>query len=519
MGFRLRIRGGGQLVTPPLQNAAELSAALAANATAGAVTLVVSPTASDLAGFVFQDINPAAEIVIRSSSTSALVSMASVIIDNSTKLRFEYIDFGDPSSSTGYCVTAGAGGAVLQDIDFQHCNFSGAPYDVNGDYTVGAGPTTRSGFNAVFLRITIQHCAFAYLNNAVKPNSMRGECHVDYNTFDAIYDDNVSCLWDPLNEPPHYSTFNWNEITRPTGLETDNGGSGPHSDGIQLARVTSAGGPLLGVEVIGNEIFDGNSRGSLQMVIVRATTASYRYLKVAHNRHYVSSDTTLPGDGKAPALDDQDEAWCFNNAAFHTKPDFAGNVGTDAFVTNKSTSNYSLMRNNVGTHVDATGRVRKEDNVVLDKNSTAYLALVDGPTFEPTTLAECRTKYKFKAGGALAHLRDTVDYAAKTIDLSDEPGWIATESLTGQAASTAVESPWFKLMGGPAGRAISVTNCQYQIADDASGTGATSYTSSPGTIDAGKFIRTKVTTGASGVGVTATITIDGYVNSYTLTAA
>lgn len=528
---RFRFRLTGTVAAPPpaaITNATELTAALLANASAGGVTLVIASNATGLGGYTFKDINPAAEIIIRGASTSVLAPMPSVIIDNCTKLRFEYVNFGDDASSTGFCVSVPTSG-VLQDINFQHCNFSGAPYDVNGDYTTGPPPTARSGFDCVFRRVTVQHCAFSFLRNAVKPNLMRVECHVDYNTFDAIYDDNISCLWDPLNEPPHYSTFNWNEITRPTGLETDNTypnpetgipeGHGPHGDGIQLARVTSAGGPLIGVEIIGNEIFDGNSRGSLQMIIARATSASYRHLKSAHNRHYVSSDTTLPGDGKAPALDDQDEAYCFNNAAFHTRPDFAGNVGTDAFVTNKTTSNYSLMRNNVGTHVDTTGRVRKENNVVLAKNSTAYLALVDGPTFEPTTLAQCRAMYKFKAGGALAHLRDTVDYEAKTVVLADEPGWIAVESLTGQAASTAVEGPWLKLMGGPTGRAISVTNCQYQIADDSSGTGASEYTSSPGTIDAGKFIRTKVTTGASGVGVTATITIDGYVNSYTLTAA
>jgi len=502
----------GGLIT----NASELQAALTLNASAGGVTLDVSPLATDLDGFTFTNINPAAPIVLRSANTS-LVSMASVRFANSTNIHFEYFDFGD-NITTGFCVDTSPSGLVLTDIRFWRCSAYGATYDVNGDYSVGAAPTARSGFGCVFRRIWVMECSFQYLNNAVKPNSMRGRCRVDKNKFDAIYDDNAACYWDPLNDPPHYSTFNWNEITRPTGLETDNGGGGPHSDGIQFARIVSAGGPLIGVECIGNEVFDGNSRGSLQMNIVRATTASYLHMKCAHNRHYVNSDSTLPGDGKAPALDDQSEAWCFNNAGFHTKPDFAGNVGTDAFVTNK-TGNYSLMRNNVGTHVDTTGNVRKENNVVLAKSSAAYLALVDGPAFSPTTLEQCRTMYKYKAGGVLAHLRDTVDYVAKTVVLADEPGWIAVESLTGQAAATAIESPWLKLMGGPAGRPLSVTNCQYQIADDASGTNATTYTSASGTMDAGKFIRTKAMTGASGSSVTPTITIDGYVNSYTLTAA
>lgn len=500
-----------------IHNEVELAAALATYGAAGGVTLNISSTATGLDGYVFQNINPTSRIVLRGSSASVLVPMASMRIQNSTNLRFEYIDFSE-NVLTGYCVGTSPEGGKLTDLEFEYCNFGGATYDVNG-VVGGSAPTTRSGFDGVFVRVLVRNCSFSFLRNAVKPGMMHGECHIDCNMFDAIYDDNISCIWAPLDNPPHGSTFNWNRVTRPTGLEADNGGAGPHSDAIQLAlrKDIGAGPPLNDVEIIGNEAFDGDARGSLQNVIARASTSEYRNLKVAHNRHYIRG---LANDPKAPGLDDQSCGWAFNNASFHMNPGLAGNGGSDALLNNESAGVRSFFGSNVANNISTTGRVDTEGNVILSDTVSAYQALLDGTTFNPTTLNQARSMYKYKVDGAMAALRDAVDYDARTVQLELEPGWIALESYAGQVTGAVVETAWIKLIGGPAGRSISVTNCQYKIANDASGAGATAYTSSPGTIDAGQYLQIKTTAPAtSSTTVSPRIVIGGYVNQFNVTTA
>lgn len=91
---------------------------------------------------------------------------------------------------------------------------------------------------------------------------------------------------------------------------------------------------------------------------------------------------------------------------------------------------------------------------------------------------------------------------------------ISFTNLTNQLPNVLVESDW-KELDSDSVRPISITGGEYNIANDANGTGAVGWSSAPSTVADGKFIKLRMTTQNS-YETTKTLTLDlGSGNSYT----
>ncbi|MDZ4321731.1 MAG: hypothetical protein U1A07_23340, partial [Phenylobacterium sp.] len=129
-------------------------------------------------------------------------------------------------------------------------------------------------------------------------------------------------------------------------------------------------------------------------------------------------------------------------------------------------------------------------NIALPNTLSAYQAIFEGPTFNPATLEEARSMFRYKADGPLAHLRGAIDYATGDIDETAYPAFLGFTNRTDVPIGVAVLSGWARLHGGGAGQAIIPgPGVRYQISNSADGAGASLLSAEAGLVDEGQFVQ------------------------------
>lgn len=511
-----------------VRNDLELTAAMAAHAAAGGVTIALDPAGSYAAGRTFTQ-NPMARLRIISASATQAAPLPSIILSNCSKLTFENIDHSE-NIKTGACVTLALGKDATDIWWDKGCYFGGQPYDPKGDWSINA-PTARNGFNTNgrgLRGFKVRHCLFRYLRNAIKLDKWTGACEIRRNYIDVFYDDGISLGWD-WRDPAHGTKIWLNYITRCAGRESDqNGtgtpGNGPHTDGLQVYEYNdpASGDGLMDLEIIGNIVNDGDARGHLQMNLMRSTGTFVSRAKVAHNRRIANK-----GDDFAPMHENVHSNFVFNNAVLYSDPGNPANTSTRGEIKNSPGMPKSLFAAQMSGSIVVSGDVQSgfgmNVNVPLDNTLESHQAQFEGPFPIPLTATreEVISAFRLKTTATLGHLRDVIDYDTGEIVASLEPSWLGFSNFTEQEVDAVCTTSWRKLQGGGAGQSISVgAGAEYRLADDASGTNATEWGSTAGVLDEGRYVQARKAASSEGsTTVTATVTVEGWDNDFDISTA
>lgn len=124
--------------------------------------------------------------------------------------------------------------------------------------------------------------------------------------------------------------------------------------------------------------------------------------------------------------------------------------------------------------------------------------------------------------GAVA-VADVIDWTtsnyANVIKWADMPSGVEWNDLSAQPPNTSIELPLRKVLNRQTSQAVSVgTGTEWRSVDTDGTTEVQAWTSSAGTIEPDQYIQIRRTTGAGGVTVTASVTINGFEQTTELTS-
>lgn len=471
---------------------------------------------------------PAARLTIKGLVEDARSKLPTLTIGPGSKnLRFENIDFGDGSDSVNDCLRLSSSGATPQNIELDNCDFYGPSYDAYGNYQTVV-PHTRSGVSGAFNNLTVTNCFFFALSSAVKLSSQEGNLTVRGNLSDLLYIDFVSVGTTSLSN--RYVVKD-NFLTRIAGKGTDD--ANPHCDFVQFT-MTSGGISKSRFIVEGNVKYQGESRGAGQNLLASsAVTSRYDELRCTDNLWVMNDPTGVGmsvGEGHSPEISYTSASYVARNRVLRANP--GSGTGTNVSkVTTGADRLPSILCDSVGENFASVGGV-SANNIILPNTLSAYQAAFENNgsgvfTSLPANRYGSRgnvaalkawvvSTFRPKATGVLSHLRDVYDYATGAlVDPSAERTFLPLKSVYERPASTVYETAWLPVIGGASGQVIvPVAGTRWKKATDSSGTGATSYSSSPGTVNPWDYIKLDVTSGAAGSGPKAFgCTINGYVYS------
>lgn len=380
-------------------------------------------------------------------------------------------------------------------------------------------------------------CDFADLANAVK-FTPPGGVYFEGCTFSRIYMDTIALGLASHTDVGGPVTVRFNTCSQGFSAQGDPGD--PHADMMlqmfmddQGTTTSTDWGP---VTVEGNVVFDGNTRGHGQMILMADNPQNIYY-----------KDVRIVGNiglSKVSTVGMQSEGirngYIYRNTIARFTYDDANNADTsvNCSITPPSTGwnpvgEQTFFDSNIAESFSGMdGGVTTGNGVMLGSRgaSIAYATVFASPPTAaagsgtwPTTRADVVAAFSPTAGyvGKGAGGSDGyIDYTARTINTSMEPIFVKFTSLSNQVAGSAVSSEWRKILGGPATGTYTVTNGTAQFADDAAGTNATAATTS-GSYTRGKYMRLNLTNSASGsTATTATITFNGtWARSFASTTA
>ena len=509
-------------------------------------------------GRKFTDLKPAAELrIVGQSTTRPFVDMSGISLIRCENLTFHYIDFGFDDDRAMHSIIIDGGTSNSLKIQFNEMHGqtlnppprgsvprypdgyddygyspggdTGAPGQIPDGITGPGKPTNYgvkyldNGGQGALTNSVISDNYFHDLNSGFRPRIGVGMV-IEDNIFDNIFTDGISPGVSPAFNP-HGLRIRFNHIMRRVCLYDDYGN--PHGDAIQF----SGGNPTTnfvcdGIVIEGNFIWDmpgarGNYQGLLMQDMKNTTTPAdpddggrFRYVKIAHNLR-----VAIDGDAQGINVRSVEGSYVFGNRVLCQDPDaYASEVTTIVLY-----GQVGWMKNYVGYNVAeniSNQYGQSENNVVVASTTAGYNSVVAGPTFNPTTAAEALALFEFKSGGALSALRGKVDYAARTIDRSIERPWIGWDTKLDAALGSQQTSGYRILLGGGPDQEFTA-NCEYNIANDEIGTGATGWQpAGSGLIDEGKFVNLRRNASASGSAtVTADFAVRGYSNIFRVVSA
>jgi hypothetical protein len=357
-------------------------------------------------------------------------------------------------------------------------------------------PTATITGNMIF-----EDNTFTLFNSGFKGN-FAGTANVVIrrNTFDLIYQDYMSF---GRSSPAHPITVEDTFGTRPF---SNSDAGDPHTDFLQLFS-TAGSVSWANVNVERNILIQGNARGIVQgLFISDAVTGNYDNARIVGNAIINRSATN------GITIDSPRDGYIYRNLVCRFDP-------TDA-VSNFS----SITMSTTGT---ITGQVFVGDNILeaglggvtgyasttlgLRGSTIPYANVFANHTGARTNRAEVVAAYAPKiAYAGKGPFADTayIDHVNFTTNRNMEPSYVRFSSISNQSTSTVVTSNWSRVRGGVNGRAISVTGGEYRVADDDAGTNATAWGSTAGTVDLGKYVQVRHTTGSTGsTTITTTLSI------------
>lgn len=448
---------------------------------------------------------PTAEVTIRGASKALRASVGSMLVGGGSKNFFwKWVDFGDSTMSTGDCWKASSTGARCENMRWFQCEFYGVPLDPYGNYLPPVpSPTGRRGINGNFINVEFIGNYCHDLDSAFKPGGVTGNIIVEDNVIDryrtdAIY---VNCEG---GGRPRTIRVKGNFGCRPTGAGADTGG--PHSDFIQINI-----GATLPFDIepdivcVGNVFFQGHTHATGQPFFFNTLVAYgvWRYAKFTDNLIVVDDPSLVgpaAGNSKAPAISPVDGSIAARNRSVRWAPGSGTGLISSAF-SGFPDSEPSVQCDSFCENFGDTAEIELVNNVTALNSPTPYAAAFDMVEFTPdytdeAALRQLRlnlvAKYDWKAGGTFSGSRGAYDYVTNTLDATKCRAWVCLKDINDIAYAASGQTPWMRIQGEgtiaieiPSEYAATV---QWRTADDASGTNATAYTSSTGSVAAGKYL-------------------------------
>lgn len=342
--------------------------------------------------------------------------------------------------------------------------------------------------------------------------------------FDLIYGDTVAFGLE--NQDPEV-IMRWVRSTRPFSKTGDPGD--PHSDlGMQMFMTKTGGNTTLAslrkVICYGNVVDIGAARGNGQVFFFADPPATGN---VGYGGMIAGNIAMIRLQNNSVSLESADAAAAWYNTVLHNFP--AENDGGVATIGLGSASGGKVYGDSVagrniaeaigaGSAGGGTVERNRFPNLALGSSGSAlsYMTVMPGFNGPKGTVAEIVAAVTPAAGYAEygAVQPGFVDFVNRTINWAIIPHYVRFAPLTGQATGASVNSPWQRVSGPPGSVNFNVTNGQLQVANDASGSGATAAASSGGFTTTGyaeKFIRVTghTTSGAGSTATISTVTLNG----------
>lgn len=323
------------------------------------------------------------------------------------------------------------------------------------------------------------------------------------------------------NAPPTTTTINDNSGLQ-VGFYDGYDAGNPHGDVIHL-YMNDFSAPFTpsdwkAVQIERNIFLGGGARGGDIGILMGDCPDGI----VFDAPRIVGNLFALDVSGSAMNFDGLRDAYIYRNSMIRydaTNPNnasaFSINVPSPSLADNALGKSYVAKNISEVITLNNSVTVKGTGNVSLGQNGAtiAYASAFANPTGARNTSATALTAYAPSAtyvGTGAAGSDGYLDYTNRTTNQALEPTFVNFDPLSNQTTSTAVNSAWCRVIGGTGTLNWSVTNGTAQVADDSSGTGATSAATS-GAVTPGKWMRVNQTTASTGsTATTSTLTINGY---------
>jgi hypothetical protein len=342
---------------------------------------------------------------------------SAIVTDDTVRVVFDRLEVSRPDGTGNGCFHLRDG---THNITIQNCVLHGKYYDPNGDYSAGGynninGITFSQGAGTQLRDIKILNNTFYDINRGSNSLVVGGSLEVIGNTYYNTYEDAHGIRYVSGVVPK----INWNLAHSPIALATDSGS--PHTDFIQFVSASETG--TWEVEVLGNIVITGNSRGQTQgIVYFKSDPAPALTGKIAGNLVISSTSHGI-------SIEDADSLTVIGNTVVSADPDGAFNTSAIR-VGNENSYGTHVIKNNVTHTYVIGGTPTSVNNYTVTKSSSAYAAIFDGADFDRTDITNKATAlaaYAMKVGGALDTTTNIgavgsgyVDYTARTLNTAME---------------------------------------------------------------------------------------------------
>lgn len=364
-------------------------------------------------------------------------------------------------------------------------------------------------------RVYFYDCEFDWLSRGIvtsQPNVTAEGC-----TFDRLWGDALQIECGTGGGPVR---LRWNFFKRCLGLGTDFGN--PHADFVQLTAATATSDVLIDIE--GNVGITALARAYFQGLLISNMNSSG---SAAYSGRVANNLLLLAGASISIDFSRTRDLYLGNNTCARWDINDPINDGTTATISFRNTSSGSVISvDNVAEAVTlAPPNVYRTGNVAIARvDPVAYADAFFDYDSQPTTISAAVTAFMTQgaaAGKGAVRTGSPVNFVARTVDVSGEVVYAKFSTYLDAPISTAVQSAWVKIIGGPATGAYSVTGSGFAVefADDNLGTNPVSGGTS-GTYTRDKYIRATLTTGAvNNTTETGTITLGGFAYTWSVITA
>lgn len=290
------------------------------------------------------------------------------------------------------------------------------------------------------------------------------------------------------------NTRRWSSSTTSTSVSNDNVGWSTSSPTLLVIR----GGTITNGQVVGGTQIKTVTYSAIAHNVNKGLT--YGTATTTDNGHTIGEP--ILGAGRVP-----------NNHGLRATRFTGTIVGTTLTITQHSGMPIRKDMYFIGKNLSSSYKINSTnvDNPSYSGTGTTGTYAVNTPG--NTNLATPQFFYASDFGYGIGFM----DYAY-IFQQGLNPRSLNFNSFVEQEASVLCTSEWVKLGAGLTNVSISISggiSSEYSIADDILGTNATAFTSSPGTVSSGKWIRVRaLSSSTESTTNTTTLIVDSYVNYF-----
>lgn len=515
---------------------AEFVAAMALHGTDGNATIVIAEDNTIDPGYVFTEA-PTAKLTIRGPTNAAVAPFKYWSFANTARnITVMWVDGGDSEATSGDLI-GGPSSGYATNIEILGCHLYGKYFDPQGNYDAPLPqPTTLRIVNGRYDGYIFKGNYCHDFCNGSRPLEAKGAIDVSDNVFVRYYEDaihnGVSASGVTYRCANNLIAICWSTLDD-TGSPT---GGPPHSDAIQLDLNNDV--TLDGGSIVGNVIIDGDPanppRGKAHHILVKGAGGTHQRLRIGDTLH-----CTLDSAAHAPDASYGSNAVMYRNRVPRLVPGQGSGTSIAALVGLAGVADPlpNMVCDSVCEQISVAGDDYSRGNLRV-VNGDALYSMADpnrlyvGPyptSLNFDTLADCLASkaavvaaYEYNPTGPMGHLAGAYDYVAGeetgAVQVRPFVGLKSFENVPNSGASTTGLMP---VVGGGVGIALTVpTGVEWRKASDITGTGATTWTSDPGTIDEGEWLQLRRDNpGTRNTSVEIGVTLDGEEYSKLITTA